>query len=202
MPVICHSLILHNSRTVFRMDMDDLLTLTEGVLDITGLKGKNILLKAFAGSDKEGRQCITLGSARDNFALCVKVVAAPDGGGCLEVYGRGKDLFGTIESTSSSWSSLICKGQPAINIEHHDLASLQMLVSLPAGNGEIVAMTKRQVIDDSEFLVVQVQPGMDAVLITACLLSTLLLVPLLSHSDPSVPVVDKSLSSSEGCDPS
>lgn len=183
-PAICHSLILHNSRIVFRLEIDELLTLTDGVLDITGPKGKSVLLRAFAGNDSQGRRCITLGSARDNFAPCVKV-AVPSDGGNLEVYGRGKDLFGTVESTSSSWTNLICKGRPAISVEHPDLASLQMLVSLPAGNGETAAMAKREVIDDSEFFVVVVQPGMDAVLITACLLSIVLLTPLLGNSSAS-----------------
>jgi len=186
-PPICTSLILPNTEARFMVNMDALLSLTTGSLDILGTSGRK-LLHASVEDLTDGRRRLLLasdGCEGDPRAIvytpapaeaAVGSSAAPQ----LQVFGRGSRPYGHLE-VGYPGAVLHCQGVPVMHLEVVSLADFRMKAL--AMNGRELATAgrsaggRRQAEGGSSVWKVSVRPGVDAVLISSCMLSLGLLLP-------------------------
>jgi len=180
-PTICASLILPNTEARFVISMDSLLRVTTGSLDILGTSGRK-LLHASIEDTHDGRRCLALSSVGCEADPRCLIYTPKDGVG-MEVFGRRKSFYGTIERSNDTSSILKYEDTPVMLIEAGSVADLKMTARTAdcdrkiigsAGRHEGKGLRQPKGGDAWKF---QVKPGTDAVLVCACMLAVLLLQP-------------------------
>lgn len=183
----------------FEVPMDRLLDLALGVktgaLDILGISGRHLLI-AHLRDFADGRRRLTLSSPGREASPHVTVVASwkqpgPRSGTrnlakpreYLEIFGQNEEFYGTLtHSSSGSGSTLVHDGRTAMTLDVGNWTELRMIVSAANGNllasagffqgGDVAGRNS-----DGNAWRLQVEWGVDSVLIVACMLSMVLLLP-------------------------
>jgi len=182
-PPICPSLILPSTKAAFMISMEGLLRGTNHALDIIGLSGMKLLDASIQGTP-DGRRSLVLTSVGiQDLCTCVfppqaPGIAASPAHKTLEVYGRGGRFYGAIEPSNTGRGSVLkCNGKPVLIVEKGNVLDLEM--SAMTVSRQVLAHAGRAANgrgpDSGDVWKLQVSPGIDAVLIAACMLSMILL---------------------------
>lgn len=192
LPPICPSLILPHTEARFMIQTEHLLRLTTGSVNILGTSGRK-LLHALVCDSPDGRRCLMLASCgcEDDPRTCI---FTPQGGvgssQALEVFGKGGKFYGWLEFPGGSRAMLAWAGN---GTEHKPVMQIDLCVggedlSMKASTpeGRVLASAGRDVAGGTgmaprgaeDTWKMQVKPGVDAVLITSCMLAIILLKPL------------------------
>jgi len=180
-PPICPSLILPNTQARFVASMDSLTSIRSGTIDFKGTSGRALLHAALAELPGNRRR-LTLASTR---AACEEnprtTVVTPElTGEPLELYGKNAKYYGTIERGADQMGCTLRKnGQPVMTLEV--VAESNMSVHVFAVDGRFLSKAEPTTSKGGELQwAIVVEPGVDAVLVTTCMLTFVLLRPWLS----------------------
>jgi hypothetical protein len=187
LPPICPSLILPHTEARFMIQMDHLLRQTTGPVNILGTSGRK-LLHALVCDSPDGRRCLMLASCgcEDDPRTCI--FTPTDTSQALEVFGKAGKFYGWLELPGRNQGVLLYSGdageqKPVLQIEMGNPQDLRMSAStmdgrLLASAGRNVGVGSQQFSSQgSDSWKMQVKPGVDAVLITSCMLALILLRP-------------------------
>jgi hypothetical protein len=155
-------------------------------MDILGTSGRK-LLHANVCDSPDGRRCLALASCgcEDDPRVCI--FTPQHGEQALEVFGKGGKFYGWIEFPSRSQAILSYAGDgaPQKAVLQLEMGSQQDLrMSASAMDGRLLASAGRNVgvggkqFEGIDSWKMQVKPGIDAVLITSCMLGLILIRPL------------------------
>lgn len=191
LPPICPSLILPHTEARFMIQMDHLLNITSGPVNILGTSGRK-LLHALVCDSPDGRRCLMLASCgcEDDPRTCIftsnRASFPPVAEPALEVFGKAGKFYGWLEFPGGSQVLLAHSGaggerRPVLQIEMGNQSDLRMSASTMDGRviasaGRNAAAGGRQ-FDGNDSWKMQVKPGTDAVLVTSCMLALILLRP-------------------------
>eukprot|EP00929_Paragymnodinium_shiwhaense_P121360 TRINITY_DN9358_c0_g1_i1.p1 TRINITY_DN9358_c0_g1~~TRINITY_DN9358_c0_g1_i1.p1 ORF type:complete len:445 (-),score=84.09 TRINITY_DN9358_c0_g1_i1:30-1364(-) len=181
LPPLCESLVMPQTQARFMIKFDSLQRPNCESLDINSTTGRT-LLKALLSTSEDGHRFLKIVQLNCEDDPRVIVSKAPgDGDGsspqALEVRGRKDILYGTIEiSPGVSGCVLKHRGQRVMTLEEGVPADLRMsayaMDRSPLGAAGRTAPSHRDQGDDWR---ITVKPGIDALLVMACMLAKLLL---------------------------
>lgn len=194
LPPLCPSLILPNTQARFMIPIDNLMTAAGELdmqvehLDIRGTSGRKLLHGAVSETP-EGRRCLALASCGCDEDPRVTVLAPPrndsiqrgiSGGLCgtMELYGKNGKFYGTLEPAASAGAWLRHNGEFVMSLEMAS-SDLRMTASSVDGRrlawaGKNVASAEMRQLESHDMWKVTVEPNLDAVLISSCMLAALL----------------------------
>jgi len=187
LPPICPSLILPHTEARFMIQMDHLLRVATGPINILGTSGRK-LLHALVCDSPDGRRCLMLASCgcEDDPRTCIFTPQTAEPSQALEIFGKAGKFYGWLEFPGGNQAVLSFSGdsgvqKPVLQIEMGNQQDLRMSAStmdgrLLASAGRNVGVGGRQ-FEGNDSWKMQVKPGVDAVLITSCMLSLTLLRP-------------------------
>lgn len=174
-PPICPQLILPNTEARFMIDMSSMTSVCMGSttrVDIKGTSGRT-LLHAIVRDGVDARKELLLTSVGCEDDPRTKVCAPRSPGQAFELFDKKGELYGTIDS-SGSGAVLTNKGQPVMRIQMENEQDMKMVASTidgrTLGDG---GCTSSGV--PSRIWKLTVKRGVDAVLISSCMLAMLLL---------------------------
>jgi len=179
-PPLCASLILSKTEARFLLPLEGLRNSRGDLanLDIRGTSGSK-LMHATMEAGPNGQLMLALflvGCEHDPRAIIY--AATPT---VMEIYGRGKRFYGTMELFSSNSAVVKCEGVPVMTIDRADHNPLSLTAS---AMGEVLAcgstpppIGSSKGGSDSDSWGLKVKPGADAILIMSCMLSVMLLQP-------------------------
>jgi len=184
-PPICPYLIMPNTRACFMIDMACLSSGTPNLLDIMGSSGMK-LLDGSLEVMPDGRRSLVLTPVGMQH-LCACVFTPPRGSRsgmktftASEVYGHGGVHYGTIEPDNANGANMLkCKGRPVMVIELADPQSLHMTALTLTRN--VLATAARSLTEGDgmaghlDVWKLEVEPGVDAVLVASCMLAIILM---------------------------
>jgi len=176
----------------FMIKMDSLVRFSSETmsLDIDGTGGRT-LLRALFWQAEDGRRCLGIASVNcEDVPRVVVSTPTPESADqqTLEVRGTNNYFYGVVESSASVIGCVLKhRDQRVMMLEEGDPADLRMTAyaidgSPLAAAGRWVSSTQRAGGDDWR---ITVKPGVDAVLIIACMLSKLLLRPVVGDARPA-----------------
>jgi hypothetical protein len=180
-PPVCPSLILPNTEARFMIELDHLIQMKNGGIEIKGTSGRT-LLHANLDVERDQRRVLKLASVGCEQDPRTTVRSPQIAGGAFELTGKSNQPYGSIEISAQGTSILKCNGQPVMLVEKgHD--PLFMTAKTMDGQPLAEATTDRRrvtsmQIEDrggQQYWKLVVKPGADAVLITTCMLSIVLL---------------------------
>jgi hypothetical protein len=189
-PSICPSLILPHTEARFMIPIESLMR-ASGELDIRGTSGRK-LLHGSVTETPEGRRALALASCGCEDDPRITVLApsrpfaqgplssgAPAEGsmGIMEIYGKGGKFYGTLEPAAGGGAMLRYEGEVVMSLEAAAAGDLRMTASsvdgrLLASAGKNVQVAVRR-LESHDTWKLQVKPGLDAVLIAACMVSVM-----------------------------
>jgi len=203
LPAICPSLILPHTEARFMIQMDHLLSLTSGPVNILGTSGRK-LLHSMVCDSPDGRRCLMLSSCgcEDDPRTCIFTSHHGSGAEALEVFGKAGKFYGSLQLPGGNQAVLTHSGaggqlKPVLQIDMGNHSDLSMSASTM--DGRLLASAGRNAtaggrsFEGGDSWRMQVKPGTDAVLITSCMLALILLRPWptadgrYSMGAPSVP---------------
>lgn len=187
LPPICPSLILPHTEARFMIQMDQLLKLKTGPVSILGTSGRK-LLHALVCDSPDSRRCLMLASCgcEDDPRTCIFTPQREERSQALEVFGKTGKFYGWLEFQGRNQAVLSYSGtdgdqKPVLQIEMSNQQDLRMSASTMDGRilasaGKSVGAVSQQ-LEGSDAWKMQVKPGVDAVLITSCMLALILFGP-------------------------
>lgn len=187
LPPICPSLILPHTEARFMIQMDQLLRLKTGPVSILGTSGRK-LLHALVCDSPDSRRCLMLASCgcEDDPRTCIFTPQREERSQALEVFGKSGKFYGWLEFQGRNQAVLSYSGtdgeqKPVLQIEMSNQQDLRMSAStidgrILASAGKSVGAVSQQ-LEGSDAWKMQVKPGVDAVLITSCMLALVLFGP-------------------------
>lgn len=187
LPPICPSLILPHTEARFMIQMDQLLKLKTGPVSILGTSGRK-LLHALVCDSPDSRRCLMLASCgcEDDPRTCIFTPQREERSQALEVFGKSGKFYGWLEFQGRNQAVLSYSGtdgdqKAVLQIEMSNQQDLRMSASTMDGRilasaGKSVGAVSQQ-LEGSDAWKMQVKPGVDAVLITSCMLALILFGP-------------------------
>lgn len=192
LPPICPSLILPHTEARFVIDMNRMKRMQTGPFDILGTSGRK-LLDALVCDAPGRRRCLMLASCGcgDDPRTCVftaKPGSSPPStdSEALEIFGRAGKFYGWLEFPGGMEVMLLHSGvdgkvRRVLRIEMESASDLRMAASTM--DGRVLASCGRsaagqvaaQQFEGIDTWYMQVKPGIDAVLITSCILALIFL---------------------------
>lgn len=179
-PPLCASLILSKTEARFLVPLEGLVHSRGDLvnLDIRGTSGSK-LMHATMEAGPNGQLVLALflvGCEHDPRAIIQ--AATPT---VLEIYGRGKRFYGTIELLTLNNSVVKYEGVPVMTVDRADSHALSLTAS---SMGQVLAcgstpppIGSSKGGSDSDSWGLKVKPGADAILIMSCMLAMMLLQP-------------------------
>lgn len=174
-PPICASLILPNAEACFEIHLESLARGRAPSMEILGTSGRK-LLQATTTMLPNGRNCLAIASAgcedEPRAAVCTSSKV-----GVFEVFGRGGQMYGTLEMSSNGTGGVLHHdGLPVMVVEIGSRPDLRATATTP--DGQILGSAGRKDPQEpgmDEMWRLQARPGVDSVLLCASMLSLMLL---------------------------
>jgi len=188
LPPICPSLILPHTEARFMIQMAHLQRESAGPVNILGTSGRQLLHALVCGSP-DNRRCLMVASCgcEDDPRTCIFTPLNDEPSQALEIFGKAGKFYGWLEFPSRNQAVLLYSGdtgmqKPVLQIEMGSREDLRMSASMMDGRllasaGRNVGVAGRQGEGAEDSWKMQVKPGVDAVLITSCMLALILLRP-------------------------
>lgn len=180
-PAVCPSLVLPHKDCNFIISLESLIRpeVSAGVIDIKGSSGRT-LLRAQLGNLSDGRLCLSLASVGVEDDPRTRIVAPAPGQQGFELYGRANRFYGRLEPNGGpNTRVLIYEEEHVLSLDFVDPANFQIvarsLADVQLGSSE--RAPGQGAGWPSEILRLNVRAGVDAVLITSCMLAMVLFQP-------------------------
>jgi len=181
-PPLCPNVILPNCEVRVGIPMHELGRITsEGDLNIVGLSG-NPLLRAALRKTEAGRTLeISMPEPRSAPRAIVgpsfkEVVGMQGKSRAVQILGMKGAFYGMLEMRSSGACYVIKDGQTVLAIDG-DSDKLHLTINSGLGSQLATVTCSSEPFHGAEHLEVRVQPGVDTVLVLACVLAVVLLSP-------------------------
>lgn len=180
-PPICPSLILPNTEARFMVAVARLQHVGPQNFSLYGGSGRE-LLHCSVDEPQGGGHRLSISSVGCEFP---RAVVMSGRSGNYDIYGRDNQFYGTLEFAGER-GLLMVGGYPVMALDTSE--GLKKMASRM--DGRILASAQpvsAQLPDGGTAWMVQVRPGMDAILVTSCMLTSMLLPAPTGYATPSLP---------------
>lgn len=180
-PPLCSSLILVKTEARFLLPLEGLVRPRGDMvhLDIRGTSGSTLMHASMeAGPNGQLLLALFLVNCEHDPRAMIHAVTPT----VMEIYGRGKRFYGTLELVSGNNAVVKYEGVPVMTVDRTDSNSLSLTAS---AMGQVLAVgstppplgPSKGSTTDSDSWGLKVKPGADAILIMSCMLAMMLLQP-------------------------